>query len=91
VSKATVSRQRLGKHVAAAMNMHAITEERCFLHGPCQDVITRTVGAMNSPAVQFCMGGCEEQSQLQECGCEEKLLCVILGVCNSVRLLQLLY
>jgi hypothetical protein len=37
--------------------------------------------------VQFCTGGCEEKSQLQECSCEEKTLCVISGVCNSVRLL----
>jgi hypothetical protein len=86
----TVSRQRLGKHVPMATNTHAITEEECFLHGPCRDVITRTVGAMNSAGDQFCMGGCEEKSWLQESGCEEKNLCVILGVCNSVRLLQFL-
>jgi hypothetical protein len=37
--------------------------------------------------VQFCTGGCEEKNYLQGCGCEGKTLCVIFGVCNSVRLL----
>jgi hypothetical protein len=51
---ATVSGQRLGKHVPAATNMHALIElllkTACFLRGPCRDVITRTVGAMSSIA-----------------------------------------
>jgi hypothetical protein len=35
----------------------------------------------------FCMGGCEEKNYLQECDCEEKNLCVIFGLCNSLRVL----
>jgi hypothetical protein len=30
--------QRLGKYVSTATDTHA-TEERCFLRGPCRDVI----------------------------------------------------
>jgi hypothetical protein len=30
------------------MDMKATIEEQCFLCGPCQDVITRTAGAMSS-------------------------------------------
>jgi hypothetical protein len=57
----TVSGQRLGKHVSAATNTHAIIEllleTGYFLCGPCRDVIiTRTVGAMNSDP---CGGGVE--------------------------------
>jgi hypothetical protein len=40
------SGQQLGKHVPAAMNMHAKIEERRFLCGPCREVISRAVGAM---------------------------------------------
>jgi hypothetical protein len=46
--------------VPAATNTHARIEERCFLCGPCREVITRTVGAMNS--VEFSTGSCEENS-----------------------------
>jgi hypothetical protein len=37
--------------------------------------------------VQSYTGGYEEKSLLQECGYEEKTFCVILGACNSVKLL----
>jgi hypothetical protein len=35
-----VARERLGKHVPAATDSH-VTEERCFLRGPCRDVISK--------------------------------------------------
>jgi hypothetical protein len=35
--------KRLGKHVSAATDSNATTEERCFLCGPYRDVISRTV------------------------------------------------
>jgi hypothetical protein len=73
--------QRLGKHVRAATGTNATIEERYFLCGPCRDVISK------EQIVQFCMGGYEENSYFQECGCEEEIFCVIFGVCNSVRLL----
>jgi hypothetical protein len=41
------SGQQLGNHIPAATNTHEKTEERCFLCGPCREVITNTVGAMN--------------------------------------------
>jgi hypothetical protein len=37
-----VSKQRFGKHVSAVTDTNVI-EERCFLCGPCQDVISRAV------------------------------------------------
>jgi hypothetical protein len=40
--------QRLSKHVPAATDNNAKTEEQCFLYGSCRDVITMTVGAMSS-------------------------------------------
>jgi hypothetical protein len=46
VRAAAVSGQHLGKHVPVAMDTNATIEERCFLCGPCREVITRTVGAM---------------------------------------------
>jgi hypothetical protein len=39
--------QQLSKDVPVATNIHATIEER-FLCGPCQDFITRAVGAMSS-------------------------------------------
>jgi hypothetical protein len=39
-----VSGQRLGKHVPAATDTHAITEEWCFLCGPCRDFISKGQG-----------------------------------------------
>jgi hypothetical protein len=42
-----VSGKKFGKHVPVATNMHATTEERCFLCGPCREVITRRAGAMD--------------------------------------------
>jgi uncharacterized protein YabE (DUF348 family) len=42
------------------MNMHATTEEWCFLCGSCQEVITRTAGGM---------------SQLSSAGEAEKIWC----------------
>jgi hypothetical protein len=47
VRAATVSGQRLGKHVPAAMDTKA-TLERCFLCSAYRDVITKTVGAVSS-------------------------------------------
>jgi hypothetical protein len=44
----TVSRQLLGKHVPAATDTNATIEERCFLCGQCQEVITRIVGPISS-------------------------------------------
>jgi hypothetical protein len=43
-----VSGQLLGNHVPAAKDTNATTEERCFLCGPCRDVITRRTGVMSS-------------------------------------------
>jgi hypothetical protein len=47
----TVSGQRFGKHVPAAKNTPAtielLLEMRCFLCGPCRDIMTRTAGAMS--------------------------------------------
>jgi hypothetical protein len=37
------ARERLGKHVPAATDTHA-AEERRFLRGPCQDVISKGQG-----------------------------------------------
>jgi hypothetical protein len=48
VRSADISGQRLGKHVPAVMDTNATIEERCFLCGPCRDVITRTVWAFSS-------------------------------------------
>jgi hypothetical protein len=42
----TVSGQQLDKHVPMAMNTHTTTEEQYFLCGPCQELITRTAGAV---------------------------------------------
>jgi NAD-dependent dihydropyrimidine dehydrogenase PreA subunit len=42
-----VSGQQLGKHIPVATNTHATIEERCFLCGSCQEVITRAAGAMS--------------------------------------------
>lgn len=53
-----VSRQRLSKHVSAAMDMSTI-EELCFLCCSCQDVINK---GQSEKRVQFCMGGCEERT-----------------------------
>jgi hypothetical protein len=39
------SDRRLDKLFPSATNMHATMEERCFLCGPCLEVITRTAGA----------------------------------------------
>lgn len=36
-----VSGQRLGKHVPTVTDMNTTIEEPCFLHGPCQDVISK--------------------------------------------------
>jgi hypothetical protein len=38
-----VSKQRFGKHVRAATDTNATIKERCFLRGPCRDVISKTV------------------------------------------------
>jgi hypothetical protein len=35
--------KRLGKHVPVATDMNTMIEERCFLCGPCWDVISRRV------------------------------------------------
>jgi hypothetical protein len=48
-----VSRQRLSKHVPAAMDTHA-TEERFFLRWPYRGVIRKTIGS-------FCKEICEEE------------------------------
>jgi hypothetical protein len=37
------ARERLSKHVLAAMDM-LVAAERCFLHGPCRDVISKDQG-----------------------------------------------
>jgi uncharacterized CHY-type Zn-finger protein len=42
------SGQRLGKHDLALTYTNATIEERCFLCGPCREVITRTDGATSS-------------------------------------------
>jgi hypothetical protein len=34
------AREWLSKHVPATTDTHA-TEERCFLHGPCRDIISK--------------------------------------------------
>jgi hypothetical protein len=39
----TRSEQRLGKHVLAGMNTHAIIEERRFRCGPRREVISMTI------------------------------------------------
>jgi uncharacterized CHY-type Zn-finger protein len=44
-----ISGQQLSKHIPAATNLHATIEERCFLCGPCQEVVTRTENS-----VEFC-------------------------------------
>jgi hypothetical protein len=48
VHTVAVSEQWLGKQVPVTMDMNTTIEERCFLCGLCQDVATRTVGAMSS-------------------------------------------
>jgi hypothetical protein len=45
--KMAISEQQLRKHVPAATNTQAAVEERCFLCGPCREIIPRTVGAMS--------------------------------------------
>jgi hypothetical protein len=46
------------------MDTNATIEKRCFLHGSCWEVITRTVGAMSS--FEFCTGGCEDRTSVYE-------------------------
>jgi hypothetical protein len=38
-----VSGQQLRKHVPEEANLHATIEERCFLCGPCREIMTRTL------------------------------------------------
>jgi hypothetical protein len=45
----------------------------------------RRDGTIIKLIIQSCTGGCEGKSSLQVCGCEEKILCMIFGVCNSVE------
>jgi uncharacterized CHY-type Zn-finger protein len=52
--------QRLGKHIPAAMNAHATIDKRCFICGPCREVITMTVDS------EFCTGGCEDRTWERE-------------------------
>jgi hypothetical protein len=40
-----VSKQLFGKHVCAGTDTNGTIEERCFLCGPCRDVINKTVEA----------------------------------------------
>jgi hypothetical protein len=49
VAKQGLCKQRpFGKHVPATVNTHTTIQlTGCFLCGPCQDVITRTVGAVS--------------------------------------------
>jgi hypothetical protein len=46
------------------MDTNTTIGERCFLCGPCREVITRKVGAMSS--VEFCTGGCEDRTWARE-------------------------
>jgi hypothetical protein len=69
-----VSTQQLDKHVPAATNAHATIEERCFLWGPCREVITRA----DQLRTEFCKGGWEEreaeESPLLEAVAMERLV-----------------
>jgi hypothetical protein len=62
----------------------------CFLWGPCRRTIRGS--RITEQAVQegwvevSILYGTLWSKELQECGCEGKTWCVILGVCNSVRL-----
>jgi hypothetical protein len=42
-----VSGQQHGKDVPPVTNTHTTIEERCFLCGPCREVIARTLEAMS--------------------------------------------
>jgi hypothetical protein len=55
-----VSEQQLGKHAPTATDTNAAIKKRCFLRGPCREVITRTVGAMSS--IELCKRGKEEMA-----------------------------
>jgi hypothetical protein len=37
-----------GQHILNKLRLNYNKEERCFLSGPCQDVILRAVGAISS-------------------------------------------
>jgi hypothetical protein len=54
-----VSGQRFCKHVPVATDRNATIEERCFLCGPCRDVISKEKSCL---ILQFCEGGCEEKT-----------------------------
>jgi hypothetical protein len=45
---AVVSGQRLSKHVPAATDTNPTTEGRCFLCGPCRDVISKGQSSVDS-------------------------------------------
>jgi uncharacterized CHY-type Zn-finger protein len=48
----SVCGQQLGKHVPGGTGTNAKIEERCFMCGPCKEVITRTVGVEFSGVLQ---------------------------------------
>jgi hypothetical protein len=48
IRAAVVSGQQLFEDVPAATDTNATIEEQYFLCGSCREVVTRTVGAMNS-------------------------------------------
>jgi hypothetical protein len=57
--------ERLGKHVSAAADTHVTVDncwKRCFLRGPCRDVVTGTV-CSNELSAQL-IGGEEKTRRL---------------------------
>jgi hypothetical protein len=43
IRAAAIPGQRVGKHVPAMTDTNATIEERCFVCGPCRDIMSRTV------------------------------------------------
>jgi hypothetical protein len=85
VRAATVSGQRLDKHVPATKDTNATIEERCSLSGPNRDVISK---GQSSLIVQFCMGGCEQKYSGKSATMKRRvymwyLECVIQWYCYS--------
>jgi hypothetical protein len=48
-----VSEQRFGKHVPAAIDTNATTEELCFLRGPCRELISKGQGQLSVVSCQL--------------------------------------
>jgi hypothetical protein len=65
VACTAVSGQRLCKHVPAAKDTNATMEERCFLCGPCSDVISRAVGTMSS-VVEYQPAGNDVSTEVEK-------------------------